>query len=62
MRGSGGGEWDGGFQVGRYGFQCCLDAKGILLSEPCGFISCSLTELILEMLKLAVQAGKLMWV
>ena len=34
------------------GFKCCLDAKVILLSEePCGFISCSLAELILAMLK-----------
>lgn len=42
------------------GFRCCLDAEVLLLSgEPCGFISCSLAELILAMLKLAVWAGKL---
>lgn len=42
------------------GFRCCLYAEVLLLSgEPCGFISCSLAELILAMLKLAVWAGKL---
>lgn len=45
------------------GFRCFLDAKVMLLSEECcGFISCSLAELILTMLKLAVQAGNFMWV
>lgn len=45
------------------GFKCCLDAKVILLSEePCGFISCRLAEPIWAMLKLAVWAGKFLWV
>lgn len=44
------------------GFRCCLDAKVVLLSEePCGFISCSLAELTLAMLKLAAQAGEFTW-
>lgn len=42
------------------GFKCCLDAEVFLLSEErCGFISCGLAGLILAMLKLAVQTGKL---
>lgn len=50
--------WEGSMWADR-GFRCCLDAKVILLSEePCCFISCRLAELILAMLKLAVQAGK----